>query len=477
MKSLKRIIFAPHPPILIHEIGNGRERDASQTLEGLSKMTEIVNKIKPKLIVTITPHGNVFNNGICILNENEVSGNFGMFGVQGISMKKIIDLAFNQYLEKELIKHDISYLFLDKESAKDYGREVALDHGCMVPYHFIDKAYTDYRIVHITIGLLSLMELYNIGSIIGNAIEAYGQDTIILASGDLSHALKSDGPYDYHPDGPTFDQLLVQALQMSNYEALLTVDDELLDNARVCGLRSFIMALGAVDKLENKSEVFSYEGPFGVGYLTGQVIIKSKESESLLQRLNNQKIDNKLEEFNLEDDYIKLARASINEWVKHNKTLDWKAFKVKLKPQIMKRLENNKAGVFVSIHKQDQLRGCIGTMQSTKETIAHEIIGNAISAASSDFRFDPIKQNELYDLEVKVDILHEIEPIETSEQLDIKKYGVIVQKGHKRGLLLPNLEGVDSIDQQIHIAKQKAGIGLNEDVQLYRFEVERHEMT
>ncbi|QUI25256.1 AmmeMemoRadiSam system protein A [Vallitalea pronyensis] len=476
MDALKRIMFAPHPPILIHEIGQGREREASQTLDGLTKVAELIGDIQPKLLITITPHGNVFNNGICILNEKEVTGHFGMFGAHAIHMEKSIDLGFNEQLEKAFIKHDISYLLLDQESAKDYGVEVALDHGCMVPYHFIDQVYRDYQIIHITVGLLSLKALYQIGVIIGEVVEKYGEDTVILASGDLSHALKSDGPYNYHPDGPTFDQLLVESLENSDYEALLTMDYKLHENAQVCGLRSFIMALGAVDLVESTSEVFSYEGPFGVGYLTGQVHILNKKLESLLEKVNRVKADKMVEIFDREEDYIKLARASINAWVKEHKTLDWDAFKDKLQPHVVERLENNRAGAFVSIHKDHQLRGCIGTIQATQDTLAQEIIHNAVSAASSDFRFSPVQERECYDLEVKVDILHEIEPIQNKDQLDVSKYGVIVEKAHKRGLLLPNLDGVDSIHQQINIAKQKAGIEQHEDAQLYRFEVERHEI-
>jgi AmmeMemoRadiSam system protein A len=131
-------------------------------------------------------------------------------------------------------------------------------------------------------------------------------------------------------------------------------------------------------------------------------------------------------------------------------------------------------GVFVSIKKKGQLRGCIGTFQPTTPNVATEIINNAISAAINDPRFNPITPDELEDLEISVDVLSPPEKIKSKRELDPKKYGVIVQKGFRRGLLLPDLEGVDTVDYQISIAKAKAGIREDEEVELYRFEVKRY---
>ena len=133
-----------------------------------------------------------------------------------------------------------------------------------------------------------------------------------------------------------------------------------------------------------------------------------------------------------------------------------------------------KAGTFVSIHKDGALRGCIGTILPTTGCIADEIMQNAISAGTNDPRFPMIKEDELPYLEMSVDVLDEPEPIDSPDELDVKRYGVIVTHGRKRGLLLPNLDGVDSIEQQIDIARQKAGIYEDEDYSLERFEVIRH---
>jgi hypothetical protein len=136
----------------------------------------------------------------------------------------------------------------------------------------------------------------------------------------------------------------------------------------------------------------------------------------------------------------------------------------------------DKAGVFVSLHtkKDGALRGCIGTFQPAQSNVADEIIHNAISAATRDPRFHPIQPDELDDLDISVDVLTEPEPVDGVEQLDAKKYGVIVQSGWRKGLLLPDLEGVDTPEYQIEICRRKAGIGPKEPVKLYRFEVKRY---
>lgn len=134
-----------------------------------------------------------------------------------------------------------------------------------------------------------------------------------------------------------------------------------------------------------------------------------------------------------------------------------------------------KAGVFVSLKKQGELRGCIGTFSATQPNAAAEIIVNAVSAGTKDPRFWPIELKELAELVISVDILDKPEQINHIHELDPQKYGVIVRKGQRSGLLLPMLEGVESAEEQIAIAKQKAGIIENENVELYRFTVTRYE--
>lgn len=170
-----------------------------------------------------------------------------------------------------------------------------------------------------------------------------------------------------------------------------------------------------------------------------------------------------------EHPYVKWAIRSIEAWIKEHIIID--PFKDEAPQELLKR----KSGTFVSLHKLNgELRGCIGTYLPTKANLAEEIRDNAIAAATEDPRFTPVTQNELDEIEVSVDILSEPERISDVNQLDPRKYGVIVVSGFKRGLLLPDLPGVDTVEQQINIAKRKAGIFSGEKITIYRFTVERY---
>ncbi len=170
------------------------------------------------------------------------------------------------------------------------------------------------------------------------------------------------------------------------------------------------------------------------------------------------------------DEYIRLAINSINAYVQSG---------IRYTPQpweLTSEMRNGRAGVFVSIHENGSLRGCIGTIAPARNTIAEEIVSNAISAATEDPRFLPITVDELVRLTISVDILGEAEPVSSTDELNVKRYGVIVAKDNRRGLLLPDLDGVETVEDQVMIAKRKAGIdAFEKGVLLYRFEVIRHE--
>ena len=165
---------------------------------------------------------------------------------------------------------------------------------------------------------------------------------------------------------------------------------------------------------------------------------------------------------------MRLARKTIETYVRTGE-------RISLPPDLPEEMYDRKAGVFVSLKEEGKLRGCIGTISLVQECIGEEILENAVSAATRDPRFLPVQPEELERLVYSVDVLSEAEEISSEKELDVERYGVIVSRGYKRGLLLPNLEGVDTVRQQIDIAKRKAGIPEEaEDIRLERFEVVRH---
>lgn len=163
---------------------------------------------------------------------------------------------------------------------------------------------------------------------------------------------------------------------------------------------------------------------------------------------------------------VRLAKRTVDTFVKKGEVVRPKRLSPEMKEQ---------AGVFVSIHKLGELRGCIGTFEPQHANVAEEIVANAISSAIRDPRFTPVTKNELKNLDYSIDVLSKPELVKSQKELDPKKYGVIVAAGWRKGLLLPDLEGVDSVEEQVEVCRLKAGIDPDEEVKLYRFEVKRYQ--
>lgn len=467
------VFFTPHPPILLEDIGGGRQRDAKATIDGMKQIALEIKSLEPEVIVVISPHGNTFRNGTSILLGDTIKGDFSEYGFEYIDTVKSIDDTLSQQIGELLDEIDSVNVHLDEDMCEAYKSDYKIDHGALVPLYFVDQVYKDYQLVHLTPGFTSLEEQYRIGMSIKQAILSYDKKVVVIASGDLSHCLLDSGPYEKHPDGPVFDKMVVDALKAYDPVELVNMDKELMENAGQCGLRPFVMGLGVLDGYEVTATVHSYEGPFGVGYLTASMKAGEKK-ESLIRDINNKLHKDFQKKTASEDVYIQLARASINHYVGTGTKLE--VATLDLEADAIHELMTSKAGVFVSIHKNGRLRGCIGTTEAVQSNLADEIILNAISACSSDPRFMAVEEKELIHLDIKVDVLGRREPIDSIKQLDPTIYGVIVEKDFKRGLLLPDLDGINTPEEQVSIAKEKAGILANElDVSLYRFKVTRHE--
>lgn len=466
MTLLGAYVF-PHPPIIIPEIGRGEEVEAQNTIIGVNKLAEDIAQKEPATIIVITPHGPVFDDAVCISTEEKLYGDFKRFG----NSKLNFEFNNNSDLTDKIITsanlEGILVGELNKSFARQYNISTDIDHGTLVPLYFVNKRYTNYKLIHISMGLLPYQDLYKFGMSINNIIKEVEEKVVVIASGDLSHRLLKTAPAGYHPRGKEFDEKLISLIKQNDVESILNLDNELVECAGECGLRPIIILYGILDGYNIKPEVVSYEGPFGVGYATVKYDILGQSNTSIYQKIVENNIK-KIEDIrSKEDEYVTLARTTLEKYVKDGIIID-------VPKNISKELLENRAGVFVSIKKHGKLRGCIGTISPTRKNIAEEIIHNAISAGTRDPRFFPVEEDELDDLVYSVDVLKEPEPVKSKDELDVKKYGIIVRKGSRTGVLLPNLEGVDTVEQQIQIALSKAGIAEYENYTMERFEVVRH---
>lgn len=313
------------------------------------------------------------------------------------------------------------------------------EHSIEVQLPFLQYFKPDFKLVPIILSHADGDIFKAIGRQIAGAIKESNREALIIASSDMTH-------YEPHKSARKKDGRAIEAILDLNEIELLDRVDEL--NITMCGYGPAVSLISAARELgATGAELVRYQtsgdvsGDYAsvVGY-AGIIITGASP-------------------------IVKLARQAVEAYVREGETFQ----PSELVPEM-----KEKAGVFVSIHKRDDLRGCIGTFEPTTASIAEEIITNAISSATRDPRFPPVTVDELKDLDYSVDVLTSPEPVESRDQLDPKKYGVIVQAGYRRGLLLPDLEGVETVERQIDICRQKAGIGADEPVKLYRFEVKRY---
>lgn len=461
MGEIKKAYIVPHPPLIIPQVGKGEEKAVSSTIDAYHEIGRQIKDLAPDVIIITTPHGPAFSDYIHISSSSRMKGSFKMFGAS--------DVALEFKTEKKLIDAIVA-------AAKNCGieaggegvRDNELDHGALIPLYFISQYHTDFTLVRISISGHSLEQLYTFGNCIQKAVFGYDKNVVFIGSGDLSHRLKEDGPYGFAPEGPLFDKYITEAIKNADFKKLLTIGSDLYQKAGECGLRSFAIMAGALNGLAVSSSILSYEGPFGVGYLVAGLSLNGYDlSRDLVSFIECRHVSEIEVTRKAEDPYVLLARTSLEHYVKRGKVLEIPDY---LPPE----MTTLSRGVFVSIKKHGHLRGCIGTISPINSNTAEEIIHNAISAGTRDPRFNPVKEFELKDLVYSVDVLGTPEPANSIDDLDVKRYGVIVTSGYKRGLLLPDLEGVDTPEQQLEIALSKAGIDKNENYSMERFEVIRH---
>ena len=456
--GIKMTYMVPHPPLIVPDVGKGSEKKVLETINAYERVGWEISKIAPDTIIIVSPHSVMYSDYFHISPGERTQGNFGSFGAPEVKFDEEYDTEFVELLE--------SYLKADGfPGGTDGERDKDLDHGTMVPLHFVRKYSNKGKIVRIGLSGLPLTEHYRLGMYIKKTAEALGRNAVLIASGDLSHKLQLYGPYGFDPAGHVYDEKIMEAASLADFKGMLEFDEDLLDSAAECGHRSFVIMAGALDGVDVKPEVLSYQDVTGVGY--GICIFEPQGPDDKRCFLDEAEAD-----FSA---YVKLARTAVETFVESGKRLK---FPDNVPGELLRELPpeaiSDRAGVFVSVHKNGGLRGCIGTIGPVQDSIAEEIISNAISAVSRDPRFDPVEPDELPYLDINVDVLSKPEPVDDPSKLDVRRYGVIVTCGARRGLLLPDLEGIDTVEEQISIAMQKGGISPLDDYSLQRFEVIRY---
>lgn len=441
--------FTPHPPIIVPEVGRGNEREAQSTVDGMLRLAEGLRGLEPERLLVFTPH-QIYREGLLMLAADRFVGDLSQFGAPQVRIQMEGDKTAAATLESYLRSHKVPVHLRE-------GSRLMLDHATVVPLYFLAKAWGKVppAILANPIGL-TYKESYRLGELLRDFDD--GAKWGLLCSGDLSHRLIPGAPAGYNPRAMAFDRTVIESLRKSSPEPIWKLSPLEIEEAGECGLRSALILLGAARG--EPIDVISYEGPFGVGYgvaLWQPVAVEKKTRDDL-------------------SPHVKLARLTLERYLSQRRLPSREEVSKTLGESATRQLESQRRAAFVSLKTRDKnLRGCIGTIVPAYENLLREIMHNAVAAATEDPRFPPVRQEELEELVISVDVLSEPETVSSIDELDPKRYGVIVAKGHARGVLLPDLEGVDTPQEQLSIAAQKAGIRSLEGATIYRFTVERYE--
>ena len=467
MASSSSLVFAgiaPHPPIMVPEVGREAIADVRSSIDAMAALTERVIRGEAETVILISPHAPLEPDAFVAYAGPQLHADFAAFRGPTATVHAELD----EELLKEITRAGAEAALAVVPIHGD------LDHGTAVPLYFLQHHGWHGRVVALGYSFLANEDHLRFGNCIRAAIDKVGRRVAFIASGDLSHRLKPGAPAGYNPQAHLFDEEVVDAIRDNSTDRIVTIDQDLRRAAGECGYRSMLVAIGVAQGLESRCEVISYEAPFGVGYMVAQLLAAGSAERAVSEPRAVATGSSDASATGVQStDFSRallpaLARQVIETFVTTGEVIPV--------PEGLSELPQQRAACFVSIKTLDgDLRGCIGTIEPEKNTLAEELIANAISAASRDPRFPPVRADDLPNLKYSVDVLSEPELVRL-EDLDPNTYGVIVedQDGGRRGLLLPNLKGIDTAAKQVEIASRKAGIAPETKVKLWRFRADRY---
>jgi MEMO1 family protein len=472
MGSNSSLVFAgiaPHPPIMVPEVGREAIVEVRSSIDAMADLTDRVVRSGAETVVLISPHAPLKSDAFVAYDGPVLHANFATFRAPKIELRAELD---------DDLLNEITHAAAAEHLSTVRIKRAHIDHGTSVPLYFLQRNGWNGKVIALGYSFLSKDDHVRYGRCIRHAIEQVARPVAFIASGDLSHRLKVEAPAGYQPNAHLFDEEVVAAIRDCESERIIEIDPELRRLAGECGYRSMLVALGVAGQTKASCEVISYEAPFGVGYLVAQLL----NAQTAKAQPVGASLSPDTESANLSSDTESGYVASADEYGRALPALARRVVELLVTtgqtlavPPDISDLLRQHAACFVSIKtRSGELRGCIGTIDPVKETLGEEIILNAVSAATRDPRFSPIREDELAGLKYSVDVLSAPEPA-TLADLDPQIYGVIVadENGWQRGLLLPNLAGITTATHQVEVASGKAGIR-GKQSKLFRFRADRY---
>lgn len=478
MQELVYAALVPHPPVLIPAVGGEESDQARATREAMVRLCREVQALHPDVVVIISPHGPVFRDAVAVEMRPSVSGDLGAFGAPGLRLEAPVAQELAELMASAVRTAGVEVAPVTAETAPEWGAE-KLDHGVLVPLQFLREAGVKCPVLPLQMAMIPRHRLYAAGQAMQAAIGAYGRRAAVLASGDLSHKLTPDAPGGFEPTAAEFDRQVVEALGAGRLERLFHLEHDLCERAGECGFRPLLMLAGVLDGLGARPRTLSYEAPFGVGYAVVALDPQGPDpARRLLPGVEAARLAQMAERRAQEHPLVQLARMAVEHYVRDGLELDFSAGAPHdgTALPLLAELHGlpDRAGVFVCLKVDGMLRGCMGSVQPSRPSLALETAQSAVDAAVHDSRFPPVEPEELGELEYQVDLLSDLEPVASPAELDPKRYGVVVVKEEASGVLLPDLEGIDTVADQIAVACEKASLDPDQaGLQVFRFTVRR----
>ncbi|MDN5299899.1 MAG: hypothetical protein PWP51_2452 [Clostridiales bacterium] len=476
--------FMPHAPVFLPNIGVSEAPRVKMTFDAMHEVGKRVASQAPETIVVISPHGPRFTDAIAIHDQNRYQGDLKAFGDFDHTFSFEKDTAYIRALMGCNQAANKRFFALKDAHYQQFDLDTALDHGVLVPLYFITQYYRNFKLVCLSDADFSPIELIESGKLLREAADRIGRKVLVIASGDLSHTLSDQGPYQYKPASAIVDNAVCEAIETSGIEHLGALSPETVVEAAICGLGSLWLLLGIYEDIAYQSKCLSYQGPFGVGYAVAEfedadgtgaqrARVVEAQIKARIRTARNQMSP-------IATYALRILKARLQDRMPPRIAITEKAYsinnsKYEIDEVLQKQLMTKTADVFVSIKSDGALRGCIGSVGSEETAPLYEKIAYYVAqAAFHDSRFDPIEMTEYEMLTVSVDILSPLEMVKSAEALDPFNYGVCVTDGVNSGVLLPAIEGVDSTVEQMRIAAHKGGFTVEEVKRIYRFTVDRY---
>ena len=358
MGNASSLVFsgiAPHPPIMVPEVGRDAISEVRRSIDAMAELTRRVIANGAETVILISPHAPLEPDSFVAYQGPRVRGNFSSFRAPGVELDAPVDQELLVAISARGSESNYTVVELNNQY---------LDHGTAVPLYFLHRNGWEGRVVALGYSFLSNEDHVQFGSCIGKAISDVGRPVALIASGDLSHRLKPDAPAGYNPTAYIFDYEIVDALRSNDVNRIVHIDQDLRRLAGECGYRSMLIAVGATQELPLACEVLNYEAPFGVGYMVAQLTSKeipTTEGSQLSIRNSSPKVD-KTDASESGGSLPALAREAVENFVRKG---------IQIEPPLENvAVMHARAACFVSLKtKSGELRG----MHRDYRTVARHV--------------------------------------------------------------------------------------------------------